>query len=469
MIALTLAEITQAVKGTLELGNSSQTETAKVASLSQTDSRLVSPGDIFFARRGEDTDGHLFVDQAIERGAALIVAEKPTNDSVAQIIVKDTTVALRKLATEVVQRALQTGDLQIVGVTGSNGKTSTKNLLGAMLERLGETVASEKSFNNEVGGPLTALRVKESTKFLVAEMGASAKGEIAALVRMAPPHIGVVLTVGLAHAGEFGGIDATFAAKSEMVKDLPESAVAVLNSEDPRVAQMAEITRARVRWFGLSDKSDVWAKNIVVTDKGTSFTLCIGAESTPVVFPVLGEHHVMNALAAATVATEFGMSIDQIVSVLEATTRPAKWRMEVTRTTGGITLINDAYNASPDSMQAALKTLAQVKHPEGRTVAVLGVMSELGQFSGEQHDRIGLLAVRLRIDELIAVGEEARRLHISTINEGSWSGESVFFETQEEAKKYLLQTLKQNDTVLFKSSNSAGLRFLGDEVKEALA
>lgn len=300
-------------------------------------------------------------------------------------------------------------------------------------------------------------------------MGASAEGEIARLTAMAPPHIGVVLSVGLAHAGEFGGIETTFRTKSEMVRDLPESAVAVLNRDDPRVARMAERTRARVRWFGQHPEADVRASEVEASAEGTRFTLHAGDESLPVRFRVLGEHHVSNALAAATVGLELGLPLAEIVGCLEAATLAAPGRMEVLGGRDGITIVNDAYNASPDSMSAALKTLALIGRPGARTVAVLGAMSELGEYSGEEHDRIGLLAVRLGISELVVVGAAARRLHISAINEGSWDGESVFFEEQDAALAYLRETLRPGDTVLVKSSNAAGLQALGDRLGEAYA
>ncbi|MDA3148104.1 UDP-N-acetylmuramoyl-tripeptide--D-alanyl-D-alanine ligase [Leucobacter sp. UCMA 4100] len=464
MITLTLAEIATAVNGTLLLGSSGLTADATIDGISQTDSREVGPGQIFFARRGEETDGHRFVEPAVERGAALLVVERDVLDTVPQVVVSDATDALAMLATEVLARVNERGHLLTVGVTGSNGKTTTKNLLQRMAETVGSTVASEKSFNNEVGGPLTALRVEEDTRVLVAEMGASVEGDIARLVRMAPPSIGIVLTVGLAHAGEFGDIEATFRAKSEMVRDLAPTSVAVLNIDDPRVAKMAALTRARVRWFGMSDRADVWADDVTTSAKGTRFTLHADGQQAPVSFPVLGEHHVMNALAAATAALELGVTLDTIVEVLEKTTRPAKWRMEVLGGRDNITIINDAYNASPDSMAAGLKTLAQIAQPEARTVAVLGAMSELGEYSGAEHDRIGLLAVRLRISQLVIVGAEARRMHISAINEGAWDGESVFFETQDEAFDYVQGLLQPGDTVLVKSSNAAGLRHLGDRL-----
>jgi UDP-N-acetylmuramoyl-tripeptide--D-alanyl-D-alanine ligase len=254
-----------------------------------------------------------------------------------------------------------------------------------------------------------------------------------------------------------------------MVRDLPPSAVAVLNRDDPRVAQMADLTAARVRWFGLHPEAEVRASDVDSDAEGTSFTLHAGGEAAPVRFRVLGEHHVMNALAAAAVGLELGLPLADVVEVLEAATLAAPGRMQVLGGRDGVTIVNDAYNASPDSMSAALRTLAQIRRPEGRSVAVLGAMSELGEYSIEEHIRVGLQAVRLRISELVVVGKEARHLHISAINEGSWDGESVFFETQDEAYDYLLRTLQPHDTVLVKSSNAAGLQRLGDRLGEAFA
>lgn len=469
MIELTLAEIATAVGGRLVPGATGAPDTTIISGESQTDSREVGPGHIFFARRGEETDGHRFADRAVDAGASLLVVEHEIDDRVPQIVVADSTIALGDLATEVVSRVRAAGALTIVGITGSNGKTTTKNLVQSMAERTGATIASAKSFNNEVGGPLTMLRVAADTRTLVAEMGASGEGEIARLTAMAPPHIGVVLTVGLAHAGEFGGIETTFRTKSEMVRDLPESAVAVLNRDDPRVAQMADLTRARVRWFGLGAESDVRATDIESSAEGTRFIIHADGAEAPVHFRVLGEHHVMNALAAATVGLELGLGLGDVVAELEGATLAAPGRMEVLGGRDGITIINDAYNASPDSMSAALRTLAQIRKPDGRSVAVLGAMSELGEYSIEEHIRVALQAVRLRISELVVVGAAARQLHISAINEGSWDGESVFFETQDEAFAYLSDTLRPNDTVIVKSSNAAGLQQLGDRLGEAHA
>lgn len=479
MIAMTLAEIAAATRGTLLLDGTHVSPDAVVSGLSTTDSREVEPGSIFFAKPGEVTDGHLFAPQAVEAGAALVVVDHPLELPVPQLLVEDTVVALGDLATEVIARVRALGLLKIVGITGSNGKTTTKNLLRAVLEQVGPTIAPRASFNNEVGAPVTMLQVTEETRFLVAEMGASGIGEIARLVRMARPDVGVVLKVGLAHAGEFGGIEKTLQAKSEMVTDLLESDVAVLNIDDPRVATMADKTVARVLWFGLDERADVRATDVVSDRRGTSFTLHLPpregvegpsaeAQSRPVRFQVLGEHHVWNALAAAASAYVLDVDIDTIVAALQTVKTAERWRMEVLGSSE-VTVINDAYNASPDSMAAALKTLAQIAEPEGRTVAVLGEMSELGEFSGEEHDRIGLLAVRLGIDQLVVVGPSARRMHITAINEGSWDGESLYFDTQDAAFDHLSGALRPGDTVLVKSSNSAGLRFLGDRLGETFS
>jgi UDP-N-acetylmuramoyl-tripeptide--D-alanyl-D-alanine ligase len=469
MIALTLTEIAAAMNGELHLAapDASDTLTADslVSGAVHTDSREVASGDIFVAKPGEETDGHLFAPAAVANGAVLIIVERLLDLPVAQVLVPDAVTGLGDLATAVIARVRATGLLRVIGITGSNGKTTTKNLLKAILERVGPTVAARASFNNEVGAPLTMLEVTAQTEFLVAEMGASAEGEIRRLVRMARPDIGVVLKVGLAHAGGFGGIDATVRTKSEMVTDLLPSDVAVLNVDDDRVAGMAALTKARVVWFGEGENATVRASAIHGTRTGTSFTLHLpGGASRPVSFRVLGEHHVMNALAAAAVADVIGVPIDDIVTALESVTVAERWRMEVMGGRDDITVINDAYNASPDSMTAALKTLAQIRKPDGRSIAVLGEMSELGELAGDEHDRIGLLAVRLNISQLVVVGPAARRMHISTINEGSWDGESAYVDNADEAFALLSDTVKPGDTVLVKSSNSAGLRFLGDRL-----
>ncbi|PPI26728.1 UDP-N-acetylmuramoyl-tripeptide--D-alanyl-D-alanine ligase [Rathayibacter sp. AY1B5] len=471
MIALTLTEIAEAVSGRLHLAGSSATAATVIDGATETDSREIAPGGIFVAKRGEHTDGHLFAPAALERGAALLIVERPLDLDVPQVLVDDSVEALGALATEVVRRVRAKGGLTVIGVTGSNGKTTTKNLLRTVLERVGETVAPRGSFNNEVGAPITMLQVSESTRFLVAEMGASAVGEIRRLVRMARPDVGVVLAVGLAHAGEFGGIERTLEAKTEMVADLTAEDVAVLNADDGRVATMAGRTAARVLWFGRGESADVRAVDIDATADGTRFAIEVSAGEgreaarAELLLRVLGEHHVMNALAATAAALSVGVALPAIVEALATVTLAERGRMEVL---GGedVRVINDAYNASPDSTAAALRTLAQIAKPGGRTVAVLGEMSELGEWADEEHERVGLLAVRLNISQIVVVGRGARRIHVAAEREGSWSGESVFAETSDEAFDLLEDYLRPGDTVLVKSSNSAGLRFLADRLGE---
>jgi UDP-N-acetylmuramoyl-tripeptide--D-alanyl-D-alanine ligase len=249
-----------------------------------------------------------------------------------------------------------------------------------------------------------------------------------------------------------------------MVRDLPPTAVAVLNRDDSLVSAMAGMTAARVVWFGLHPESDVRAVDVTATLEGTTFTVQADGRSFPVRLRILGEHHVANALAALTVAREFGVPLDRAISAIEAVLRAERWRMELLPAANDVLVINDAYNASPDSTAAALKTLAQIVGPGQRSVAVLGEMAELGEFADEEHDRIGLLAVRLNIGKLVVVGERARRIHASAGREGSWDGESVLVSDPDAAYDLLREELRPGDVVLVKSSKSAKLRFLGDRL-----
>ena len=462
MIELSIAEIATAVGGELSDGSDGQRRLS--APDVQTDSRLSSPGSIFFALRGETTDGHLFAATAVENGAALVIVERSLDLDVPQIVVKDTLTALQALARAVVARVRRGGDLKVVAVTGSNGKTTTKNMLRTILEREGETVAPQGSFNNDVGAPMTMLGITETTKFLVVEMGADGIGDITRLQSIVMPDVAIVLMVGLAHIGKFGDAAATARAKSEMVTNLPSTAIAVLNSDDGRVKAMAQQTEATVQFFGLTPAADVWADDIQATARGTSFCLHIGNDSSGVQLRILGEHHVMNALAAITSARAVGVSSARSVAALESIGRAERWRMELLETPNGITVINDAYNASPDSMAAALKTLVQVVQPHNRSVAVLGEIAELGDYADEEHDRIGRLIVRLNVQKLIVVGHAARHIHNAAGLEGSWDGESMLVQNVEEAYAVLREELREGDVVLVKSSNSAGLRHLGDRI-----
>ncbi|GAA5037005.1 UDP-N-acetylmuramoyl-tripeptide--D-alanyl-D-alanine ligase [Microbacterium fluvii] len=470
MITLTIAQIAHAIAGEPVLSAADSLDTP-VSGAVDTDSRLIGRGDVFVAKPGEHTDGHLFVPAVAEAGAALAIVERIVDAPISQIVVPDVVAALAALAREVVARVRARGDLRIVGITGSNGKTTTKNMLARILEGEAETVAPRASFNNEVGAPLTMLRVTEQTRYLVCEFGASAPGEIARLAGLVEPDIGIVLMVGLAHAGGFGGIEATFHAKSELVRAVRPGGLAVLNADDPRVSQMAPIATerdVRVRWFGRGDTAEVRAGEIEVSATGTATTVTVDGVDHPLRLSVLGAHHVANALAAIAAATALGVAADAAIGRVESLELAERWRMQPLGS-DSIRIINDAYNASPDSMAAALRTLAQITGPDERTVAVLGAMSELGEYAEEEHDRVGLLAVRLGIKRIVVIGVDARRMYLEAIAQGSWDGEAVFFATADEAFDYLQGELRAGDRVLVKSSNAAGLRFLGDRLGESVS
>ncbi len=470
MIRMTLAEVTHAVGGTLQLHGTDTPETV-VSGTVDTDSREMGPGSVFVAKPGDATDGHLFVDAAVTAGASLAIVQRPVDAPVSQIVVPDAVAALGALAREVVARVRAHGGLQVVGITGSNGKTTTKNLLARILQDEGPTVAPRASFNNEVGAPVTMLRVTEDTRFLVSELGASRPGRIAELAGLITPDIGAVLMVGLAHAGGFGGVEATQKAKTELVQALRPGGTAVLNADDARVAAMAAVAEERgvaVRWFGRGPSADVRAEDVDVTASGTTATILVDGRRLPLHLRVLGEHHVMNALAAITVAQLLGVDPADAIERIGTVEIAERWRMQPLGSER-VRVINDAYNASPDSMAAALRTVAQITAPGQRKVAVLGAMTELGEQAGEEHDRIGLQAVRLRYERIVVVGSAARRLYLAAISEGSWDGEAVFFETADEAYDYLMTELRDGDRVLVKSSNAAGLRFLGDRLGESFS
>lgn len=467
MIALSLAEIAEILGGELRLAGADTAATV-VDGTVDTDSREMTAGSIFVAKPGETTDGHRFVGAAVEAGAVLAIVEHAVEVEVSQIVVADAVQALADLARSVVARVRDAGSLRIVGITGSNGKTTTKNLLARILQDEGETVAPIRSYNNEVGAPLTMLRVTDTTRFLVSEFGAAGEGSIARLAGLVEPDVAVVLMVGLAHAGGFGGIEATARAKSELVLAARAGGTAVLNIDDPRVWAMHDIADERGMTtvaFGQAPDADVRAEDIAVSADGTSCTIIRGDERLQLHLQVLGAHHVSNALAAIAAAGVLGVPMATAIARLETVEVAERWRMQPMGNER-VRIINDAYNASPDSMAAALRTLAQITGPDERTVAVLGAMSELGESAGEEHDRIGLLAVRLNIQRIVVVGPEARRLYLAAVGEGSWDSEAVHLPDQEAAFEYLKNELRDGDRVLVKSSNSVGLRHLGDRLGE---
>ncbi|NUP62451.1 MAG: UDP-N-acetylmuramoyl-tripeptide--D-alanyl-D-alanine ligase, partial [Nonomuraea sp.] len=397
---------------------------------------------------------------AVAAGAVAVLAARPLG--VPAIVVDDVQAALGALARHVIERLGAT----VVALTGSAGKTSTKDMLAQVLQRLGPTVYTPGSLNNEIGLPLTALQADEGTRHLVLEMGARGIGHIAYLTGLTPPRIGLVLNVGSAHIGEFGGKEQIARAKGEMVESLPDEhagGVAVLNADDPLVRAMADRTKARVVLFGESEDAHVRAADVHLNDRGqAAFTLHAPTGCADVTLRLYGEHHVSNALAAAAVASELGMPAGEIASALSEAGSLSHWRMEVTERPDGVTVVNDAYNANPESMRAALRALAAMGRPAqargGRTWAVLGKMAELGGEALAEHDAVGRLAVRLNVSKLVCVGgQEAAWLRMGAYNEGSWGEESVHVSDAEAAIDLLRAEVRPGDVVLVKASRSVGL------------
>ncbi|MFE5375214.1 UDP-N-acetylmuramoyl-tripeptide--D-alanyl-D-alanine ligase [Streptomyces mirabilis] len=457
MIALSLAEIAAVVGGqTYDIPDPAVQVTGPVVR----DSREVEPGSLFVAFVGERADGHDFAEAVVAAGAVAVLASRPVG--VPAIVVADVQAALGALARHVVERLGAT----LVALTGSAGKTSTKDLIAQVLRSKAPTVFTPGSLNNEIGLPLTALSATEETRFLVLEMGARGIGHISHLTDLTPPRIGLVLNVGTAHIGEFGGREQIAQAKGELVESLPPSeagGVAVLNADDPLVRAMASRTKARVILFGESGEADVRAENVRLTDSGQpAFRLHTPSGCSDVTMRLYGEHHVSNALAAAAVAHELGMSADEIALALSEAGSLSRWRMEVTERPDGVTVVNDAYNANPESMRAALRALAAMGKASqaqgGRTWAVLGQMAELGDEALAEHDAIGRLAVRLNVSKLVAVGgREASWLQLGAYNEGSWGEESVHVSDAQAAVDLLRSELRPGDVVLVKASRSVGL------------
>jgi len=461
VIALSLSEIAKAIDALL-IGDGSTIVTGSV----ETDSRNVQTGSLFVAKPGEFTDGHVFIESAIQNGAVALIVEHEVLSAVPQLVVKDSVLALGILAKHVVAKIKKLGHLKVIGITGSNGKTTTKNMLREVLSIAGKTVAPEESFNNEVGAPYSMLRIDDQTKFLVVELGAGGPGTIKYLAQMCKPDIGIELKVGLAHAGEFGGIDVTESIKAELVEELAASGVAILNSDDERVMNMATKTKAKVVTFGLGNDGEYSASDVSISLTGTSFQYGTpDGESNKVNLQILGEHHVYNALAALTTAEVLDVDRKLAIQAIENMKLAEKWRMELGVASTGLTVINDAYNSSPDSMRAALQTLAQLGRISGKkTVAVMGEMAELGEFSAHEHDAIGRIAVRLNLGQVVVVGKGAKLIHMGASQEGSWDGESQYFDEISDALGYLREMLTGDEIVLVKSSKSANLRFLGDDL-----
>ncbi len=474
MIEITAAQIAELTQGVLTQGADPDARIDIAAIV--TDSRDAVAGSMYVAKAGESADGHHFLGAAFAAGAVLALAEREVQDDSGTVfpavIVADAVLAMGALAAHVVGLIRSHSPLTVIGITGSAGKTTTKDLLQGILSPLGATVAPEGSYNGEVGVPLTVFRAVAETRFLIIEMGATKMGHIKYLGAMVRPDLGVVLGVGTAHAGEFGSIDNIAQAKGELVEALAPSGRALLNYDDGRVRAMASRSVAPVSFFSSADANStaemVQARNVHTNAQGQpEFELSFPGHPEPlhVSSKLLGLHHVSNLLAAAAAAFAVGAAPKDIVGSLNEQHAASRYRMERTDRSDGVTVINDAYNANPESMRAALRTLAELGGSGARrTWAVLGEMLELGDASVLEHDAVGRVAVRLNISRLLVVGQGARAMHVGAVMEGSWGNESMFFPDAAAAAAVLEAELAPGDVVLFKSSNGAGLRFLGDRI-----
>jgi UDP-N-acetylmuramoyl-tripeptide--D-alanyl-D-alanine ligase len=491
VIALTVAQIADIVGGRLADIDPAEAASTLVTGPVEFDSRAIVPGGLFLALPGANSDGHDFAAAAVAAGAVAVLAARPVgvpaivvppavaSDAQAGVFEHDSDGsgaavlgALATLAT-VVAADLADRGLRIVGITGSSGKTSTKDLIAAVLRPLGEVVAPPGSFNNELGLPWTVLRATEETDFLVLEMSARHPGNIAALARIARPSIAVVLNVGTAHLGEFGSREMIAQTKGELVEAVGPPGVVILNADDPLVAAMADRTTARVRTVGRSVSADVRAEDVELDELARPrFTLVTEDGRVAVALAVHGEHQVGNALSAAAVATECGATLEQVADALAGAAPASRHRMEVHARSDGVTIINDAYNANPESMRAGLQALAVMARQSSdprRSWAVLGEMGELGADSIAEHDRLGRLAVRLDISRLVVVGtgRPVNAMHRGAIMEGSWGSESIMVPDADAALALLRAELAPGDVVLVKASNAAGLGSLAEALAAA--
>jgi UDP-N-acetylmuramoyl-tripeptide--D-alanyl-D-alanine ligase len=448
-----VSEVARAVEGSLE------GEDVEVCSVS-TDSREVIAGSLFIALSGDRTDGHRFVEQALAGGASAAIVDGPTDVSEPVVRVDSTAEALLRLAAD--ERRSMTAT--VVGVTGANGKTSTKDLTHAIAKTRFRVHASPGSFNNEVGLPLTLLGAPPETEVLVAEMGARRLGDVKLLSGVARPDVVVVTNVGLAHIEVFGSWASIVEASAEPIDALGPEGLAILNADDPIVIAYGDRCPGRVLTFGTRAHVDVRAEHVSLGPDGrASFRLVTQGSEVPVTLAVPGEHMVSNALAAVAVGCELGVPLDDAARAL-AGAGVSRWRMETFTTTTGVRVLNDAYNANPESTAAALRTARWMAGKE-RLIAVLGEMAELGPISEDEHDRLGELAARIRVDRLITVGGAAETIARAAIREGMEPGDVAVYGSPDEALDDIRRSAAPGDLVVFKGSRVAGLETIAEALR----
>ncbi|GAB2966733.1 UDP-N-acetylmuramoyl-tripeptide--D-alanyl-D-alanine ligase [Streptomyces pseudoechinosporeus] len=421
------------------------------------DSREARPGALFIALSGNTADGHDYAHAAVKNGAVAALTTRPVGVP-AVVVDGDVLAAFGRLGRYLVRHTLT--NTQVVAITGSAGKTSTKDLIAQLLPAAGPTVATPQSFNNEIGLPLTITMADPTTRYLVLEMGARGIGHIRDLTRITPPHISVVTNVGTAHVGEFGSRDNIAQAKGEIIEALPAGGLAVLNADDPLVRAMANRTRARIVTYGLAPEATVRAADVTLNEQGQpTYTLHTPEGTADVHLKFVGRPQVHNSLAAAAVARDAGLPVSQIAELLSAATTQSPWRMETHTRADHVTIVNDAYNANPDSMRSSLDALAAMaRGRDQRAIAVLGRMNELGDDARTAHEDIGRHAATLNLDQVIVVGgDEAGWMQQAASDAGA---HAVHLPDQETALQLLHSTLQPGDVVLVKASRGVQLQQL---------
>jgi UDP-N-acetylmuramoyl-tripeptide--D-alanyl-D-alanine ligase len=426
------------------------------------DSRTVALGGLFACLKGEHTDGHDHAVDAVRAGAVAVLATRPVG--IPAIVVPDVLAAMSDVARSVAARL--TG-ATVIAITGSAGKTTTKDLLLQILQRIGPTVATEKSFNNEIGLPVTVCRADSTTRHLILEMGARGRGHIDQLCAVAPPRISTVLCVGTAHVGEFGSRQAIADAKAEILQALPHASdggIAVLNADDPLVRAMADRTDARTILVGKAQDAHVRIADVALDEAGRPrFSLSTDQGTLGVQLRLHGEHHVANAGAAAALALAAGADLETIAATLSEAEPLSSGRMQVTERPDGVTVINDAYNASPDSMRAALGTLATMARGR-RTIAVLGEMKELGHDTRPIHEDIGRQAAASGVDHLIAVGAQDAQAMANAANAEGATADHL--PDKAGIPPLLDSLLEPGDILLIKGANALGLETIARQISE---
>ncbi len=444
MIALRLDEVAVVVGG--RLADPADADVV-VSGPAYVDSRAPEPGGLFVALAGERVDGHRYAG-----GSHAVLGSRAT--PAPTVVVDDPVVALGVLARHV----LGVLEVPTLALTGSQGKTGTKDYLAHVLARRGPTVATRGNLNNELGVPLTVLRADAATEHLVVEMGARGTGHIAYLCRVAPPAVAAVLNVGTAHIGEFGSTAAIAAAKGEIVEALPAGGTAVLNQRDPLVRAMRDRTSAAVLTFG-GPGADVAGEDVTLDDLGRPrFRLVHGGDDHPVVLTQVGAHQVENATAAAAMALAVGVPLDAVADALGTAGAASRWRMELTERDDGLVVLNDAYNANPASVVAALDALAATgARTPRRLVAVLGEMLELGEGARQAHHDVGRAAAERGVDVLLAVGGPAAELAAGAREVAGWRGRAVEVASRDDAVAWVVENARARDAVLVKASRGAAL------------